>query len=439
VLAITLAALVLRAVLAFVVYPGLGFSSDMDAFLRWIRGLDERGPAGFYAADRGANYPPVGLLALWAMRPLADAVGPLVGYTPAEAVVGLVKLPGILGEVGCVPLAAALATRLRDRRAGLVAAVLVACTPVLFYTSALWGQIDGLLCFFALLALWLLVARAPELACVAAVAAYLVKPQGIVVSLVVGAAILGRYRGRPGRVVSSALTGFVATVAALAPFDYEALAPAGVRSLPLLGDLTGFLWQSIGTGGWFPFLTVNAYNVWALPGTPSLAESIGTGRGVWNADAVRWAGLPASVWGLLALLVALGLVVAGLLRRQDDLAVVLGFVVASYALFGLPTRVHERYLVPAFAAGAVLAATHLGKLLAFLLAASLNLVNLHAVLANRLIMAVNNGDGTATVFGSTQVVAIPGRGAAPPPQPPSGGGGPAPSGEIEAGNISLPG
>ena len=113
VLAITLAALVLRAVLAFVVYPGLGFSSDMDAFLRWIRGLDERGPAGFYAADRGANYPPVGLLALWAMRPLADAVGPLVGYTPAEAVVGLVKLPGILGEVGCVPLAAALATRLR--------------------------------------------------------------------------------------------------------------------------------------------------------------------------------------------------------------------------------------------------------------------------------------------------------------------------------------
>ena len=129
-------------------------------------------------------------------------------------------------------------------------------------------------------------------------------------------------------------------------------------------------------------LTANAYNAWALVGGASLASVIGGSGGSWIADSLTVvAGLSAVTVGA-ALLALTGLLVAGgLLIRDDRLAIVLGFAVAAFAFYALPTRVHERYLFPFFAPAALLAAGSLSAGLGYLGLGALNAVNLHAVLA----------------------------------------------------------
>jgi len=91
--------------------------------------------------------------------------------------------------------------------------------------------------------------------------------------------------------------------------------------------------------------------------------------------------VPAATIGTVLLGAVALLVAAGLLRRDGVLAIVVGFTVVAFAFYALPTRVHERYLFPAFASGAVLASVALIGVAGYAVTGLLNAVNLHAVLA----------------------------------------------------------
>lgn len=93
-----------------------------------------------------------------------------------------------------------------------------------------------------------------------------------------------------------------------------------------------------------------------------------------------------------ALLVAVGLLVAGgLLLRDGTTPILLGFTILALAFFVLPTRVHERYLFPFFATGAILAAPGLLRMAGLAVVAALNTINLHAVLAGDLFIGPGRG------------------------------------------------
>ena len=58
----------------------------------------------------------------------------------------------------------------------------------------------------------------------------------------------------------------------------------------------------------------------------------------------------------------------------------IGLTILAIAFFVVPTRVHERYLFPFFALGAILAATSFRWRLAYFVLALANFANLYAVL-----------------------------------------------------------
>ncbi|MBA3958880.1 MAG: phospholipid carrier-dependent glycosyltransferase, partial [Chloroflexi bacterium] len=122
-----------------------------------------------------------------------------------------------------------------------------------------------------------------------------------------------------------------------------------------------------------------AYNPWALVGaggTPPLASS-----GLWSEDTVPFLGpLPGVFIG--ALLVGGGylLGLGRLLRRADRWSIVLVTVFLSLCFFILPTRVHERYLFPAFALLPLLAAAQGKWRWATVALAAGSFMNLHAIL-----------------------------------------------------------
>jgi hypothetical protein len=444
VLALLALALSLRVVLAFAIFPMQGYASDLGLFWQWARALAATGPGTFYASTGSADYPPAYLYVLW-----------LLGLAGEPS---LLKVPPILADLGVAAIAYALAGRWRGRRTGLVAAALFLFLPVSWYDSALWGQVDAVGTLVAMAALLLLVDGWSEAALATAVLSVLVKPQyaitlGVVIPVLVrrhllrpgsgpvprlgrrlsrlDAALGGLLRDQgPRRLVSSAVAAGLVALAVILPFDLAIYAPVSLADLPVIAQVAGLAGLFGRLGSEYQVLSANAFNPWALVGDPSLASVMGGGVGSWLADSLPvLGGIPAMTVGA-ALLVAVGAaVVLGLLVHDGIGPTLLGFTILALAFFVVPTRVHERYLFPFFATGAVLAAPSILAGLALAGAALLNAVNLHAVLAGGLSVA---GSGRGPGGGS--LGGFVGRGAV------GGAGGPEAFGGSGGGftSISLP-
>jgi hypothetical protein len=410
VLALLSLGLAARFVLAFVLFPMQGYTGDLGLFWSWAQSLAAHGPTTFYASTSSANYPPGYLYVLWAL----GAIG-----NPA-----LLKVPPMLADIAIGAMVYALASRWRGQRAGLVAATLFLFLPVSWYDSALWGQVDAVGTALALGALVLLLDGWSEAALTTAVLAVLVKPQYAIVLAVVVPVLVRRHLVRAGsgprprmgrlaqrldralggllsdqgprRLASSGIVAALVGLLVILPFDLVTYAPASLADVPVISSIAGLIGLFGRLGNEFTVLTANAYNPWSLVGSPSLATVAATGSGNWIADSLPvLGGIPAVVLGG-AILAGVGLlVVVGLLLRDGTVPILLGFTLLALAFFVAPTRVHERYLFPFFAAGAVLAAPTIASGLGYAAAALLNTANLHAVLTGSL----HASSGGASGFG----------------------------------------
>jgi hypothetical protein len=420
------AGLAFRLGLVYIIFPGAGFSSDLGLFEGWASTLASSGPGTFYASAASANYPPGYLWVLWLLGSVGNVIGGMLGTSEATATASLLKLPAVAADLAIAWLVAGAAGRWFGGRAGLVAAAIYLFVPVTWYDSALWGQVDAVGALVMLAAALLLVAGWSELALTAAVLATLVKPQDAIVLAIVipvlvrrhlirigsgpvpafgpllwrldravGGSLGGLVRDQgPRRLASSAVLAGVVGLAVIWPFDLQRFAPASLADLPAIGQVAGLIGLFVRAGGEFSVLTANAYNAWALVGPTPLASAIGAGGGSWTPDSlVVLAGLPAVAVGA-GLLAGIGLLVSGgLLVRDGRLPILLGLAVLAFAFYAVPTRVHERYLVPFFAVGAILAAGSIRAVIAYTAIGVLNAINLHAVLAAPLRIGTGSGGG----------------------------------------------
>ena len=153
---------------------------------------------------------------------------------------------------------------------------------------------------------------------------------------------------------------------------------------------SGLLEQIAKAAGGYPYLTVNAYNLWAIvPGDTgnSLATSsawicdfVGSVRAVRLPAAQRSAGIPAVLIGTMLLLASIVLVLWIVARRPDRLTVLVGLAVLALAFFVVPTRVHERYGYPFFAVGVILAAVSWRWRWAYVALTAATFANMYVVL-----------------------------------------------------------
>ncbi len=405
-LAVLAAGLIVRLLLVLVVYPAQGYSGDMSLFLQWGRELLANGPGAFYAADSNANYPPLAILLLAGLQEISTLLAPLFGTTSGHLAAVLLKVPSVLADVATAWIIAWTARRRAGVWAAVVAAAVYLVLPAIWIDSALWGQLDSILVLGSMAALALLVAERNLLATVVAIATLLCKPQGIVIALVVVTVVVVRSlrrddgRRHVGRMFVTGAVALTELCAIVVPFDYEHLASTGLASIPIVGDIAGFVAQSTGSAGLYPVLSANAFNIWAVIGSPSLAATMGSGTSTWLQDSMTVAGVSANVIGSAGLLVVLVAVLAGLIVRSDGFAVVFGYTVLAAAFFAFPTRVHERYLIPVFAAAAVLAAGFVWRMLVVVFIGVCNAANLVAVLAGGVRSSVqSSGSGTAGTGG----------------------------------------
>ncbi len=386
--------LALRLILAYLL-PGSGFGGDLASFRFWASWLGQHGPTGFYAQEFFHDYTPGYLYVLW----LVGAVGGALG-----GIGDLIKVPPILADLAIGYLVWSMVRELGGRdRLALLGAAVVMVNPIFWFDSVVWGQVDSVGVVFLLLGLRSLWRDRPERAAIFTVLAAIVKPQlGILVPLVAVVTIRralwpadGRNgqsgagwearTGHPSRILTTAAAGFLTAVVLCVPFGLTVLdltaTPPFFRS--------GLIDQIVLAGGGYPYLTVNAYNVWAL--VPSDLGASLAGSGQWVCDVVLTAGrcgagvavfglVPAIVVGAGLLLVAIGGVLWVAARRPDRLTLIVALAVVAFAFFALPTRVHERYGFPFFAIGAILFAVSVRWRVAYVGLSIATFANMYVVL-----------------------------------------------------------
>ncbi len=443
----------LRLIIAYLL-PGSGFANDLASFRGWANDLFTNGLFGFYQRPGFHDYTPGYLYYLWVLGGLARTFPTL----------DLVKMPAILSDLAIGWLIWSMILELGGgRRAALSGAALYLFVPITWFDSVVWGQVDSVGIVFLLLSVRALWRDRPELASVFAVVAALIKPQLGIIIFVAAAVLLRRYlvdplmqataegpagerpagegpaaagesprtappteAGEPARPDGPGPAWLSSTRGPLrlATSAVAGLATAVGLSLPFGLGLPGLIDQVFKTAGGYPYITVNAYNPWALVerGGAGLAAT-----GQWLCDAVtgtaadtscppgsqlQVAGMPALVVGGLLMALVLAAILVVVMWRPDRQTILVGLAVLALALFVVPTRVHERYLFPFFAVGAILAAVSLRWRAAFAIVALANFLNLYGVLTTpyfhnpRISDWLGIGDLVRSRFGVTAVALL---------------------------------
>ena len=406
--------LALRLIIAYVWLPGSGFGTDVRSFQAWAGILAEVGPGRLYEST-WVDYTPGYLYVLWLVGIVGNAIG---------GIGDLIKFPPILADVAIGYLAWSMTRELGARHGvALLAALLFVLNPVSWFDTAVWGQVDSFGVVFLLLSLRELWRDRPERAAILAVVAMVIKPQlGILAPLVAVVTIrralwpVGGYgddappdpaeprtdvvgrlldweraTARPIRIVTTGVAAFVTAVVLSFPFGLSV-----VEVTPEAPFVRSELLEQVGVAaGGYPYVTVNAYNPWALvPGD--------TGRtlahdGVWMCDApgippndgggdrcsagtASFGPIPAVAVGTLLLLVSIAGALWFAARHPDRRTLLVVLAVLAMAFFVVPTRVHERYMFPFFALGAILAAVSVRWRIAYVLLSAATFANMYVVL-----------------------------------------------------------
>ncbi|HUQ79242.1 MAG TPA: phospholipid carrier-dependent glycosyltransferase [Patescibacteria group bacterium] len=411
IVAVLVLGLAFRLIIAQV-NPGSGFKVDLDSFQGWASSLARDGLGGFYERDFFHDYTPGYLYVLYLVGLVGQAVG---------GIGDLIKIPPILADVGLGWLVWSMSRELgASRRAALIGGALVVVNPVTWFDSVLWGQVDSVGVLFLLLGLRELWRDHPERSAILTVIAALIKPQlailGPILAVVTirralrppaptdpaaettvapgGAGFLERVRaweGRtahPVRILTTGAAGFLTAVVLCFPFGLSVVEPGQDGEV----FQSGLIEQVFKTAGGYPYASVNAYNPWAL------AEIGGNGvavNGGWACDTViesPAAGgvqcplgvtigpVPAVFVGAALLAAAFVVVCLFVAWRPTPLPLLVGLTILSIAFFILPTRVHERYLFPYVALGAILAAISVRWRVGYLVLSLTMFLNMYVVL-----------------------------------------------------------
>jgi len=391
--------------------PGSGFRVDLASFQFWAGNLADQGPHGFYERPFFHDYTPGYLYGLW----LVGLVGKVTGN-----IGDLIKIPPILADVGIGWLVWSMVRELGGgRRAALIGAALVVANPVSWFDSILWGQVDSFGVVFLLLGIRELWRDRPERAAIFTVIAALVKPQLAILVPIVAVVTIRRAfwpvnrevdepgtrfadepgvparirawerrTDRPLRIVTTGVAGFLTAVVLCFPFGLSVIEP-GTGGAPLQ---SGLLYEMFNTAGEYPYASVNAYNPWALA---SVDGSGVAANGSWACDsvilnpaagsafcprAVMIGPFPAVIVGSALLIAAFVIVSLLVARRPSPIVILTGVTILTIAFFILPTRVHERYLFPFIAVGAILAAVSLRWRVAYAVLSLTTFMNMYVVL-----------------------------------------------------------
>ena len=391
--------LAIRLILLYLL-PGSGFGPDLASFRFWANDLATNGLNGFYERDFFHDYTPGYLYVLWVVGTVGKALG---------GIGDLIKIPPVIADVALAYLSWSMLRELGVRhRLAVLAALVVMLNPIFWFDNVLWGQVDSFGLVFLVLGLRSLWRDQPERAAIFGVIAAVIKPQlGILLPVIAVVTIRRALRpvpkdpasisavdpirrleaqtGHPIRILTTVAAGYLTALVLCLPFGLTVLQFS--PTAPFFDS--GLLEQIVLAGGGYPYLTVNAYNAWAL--VPSdLGVSLATSS-QWVCDTtatpadlcgygvVQFGAVPAILIGAMLLIVVIVTVLWAIWRNPDRLTITVGLAIIALAFFMAPTRVHERYGFPFFALGALLFAISPRWRLAYVVLSIATFANMYVV------------------------------------------------------------
>jgi Gpi18-like mannosyltransferase len=338
---VLLAGLVVRLALAGID----GFGVDMGTFQSWSMRLADAHPWNFYSEDFFTDYAPGYMYILW----LIGEIHQVVGFTP-EQYEYVLKLPAIVADLASAYLIY-LMLKDKDSWVRVGAAALYLFLPITLFIGALWGQVDSILAFFLLLSVYYIGKDKPVAGAVAFTIGFLIKPQAVAALPFLAFWILRDYfprfqgEGSERRIhVPRELVMCIAVplgVLLLLIFPFFTYEPW--KLLSELYDSTNVANYRVNSF-W-------AYNFWMIGGLFDMGfkcDLASACEGEGAATATEFLGIATRYWSLIMFATAIGLVIFTMRKARGTGFLALGVALSMLAFYMFLTRMHERYVFPAF-------------------------------------------------------------------------------------------
>jgi Gpi18-like mannosyltransferase len=310
--------LVLAVALRAVLLPTVGLRSDLNIFATWTHWIATNPLGAAYRIDLA--FPPVMAYVFWALGVVQPAFRTATDATDQVVRIAL-KVPAVLADAGLV---AGVAYLLRGQpRWGIAAALGVALSPVVIYSSAWWGQFESVYVLAGLAAAILAIGGRPYLAAVALGVALMAKPQAAAFVPPFAAWMVARHGWRRGAKIGL-VVGATAAILWL-PFLADGGPAAYLRTL-------GRVQTEI-----FAFLSLRAWNPWWI-----VQASLGGGDFVGDGGAILGP-LSSRIVGYVLVAIIEMAVVRMVFRSPTNRTLLLGLAASVLVCFELLTSVHERY------------------------------------------------------------------------------------------------
>jgi len=312
-----LGVLLFSFVIRFSLFCVDGYEVDLTTFYAWFCNAVEYGPQDFYAMT-WCDYPPFNVYIFL----IFGHLGKWLSLFGKNSMVYIVKLPSNLFDIATSFLIFNFLRRKINGDSALAITSLYAFNPATIFNTSIWGQYDAIYTFFLIVSLLSIIDSKLRLSVVALTIGILTKPQSIALAPLIGFLIVEKYRwkGMVKAVLVSVSTLFILII----PFRW--------------GNPLDFLLKIYLQGyDTYSFNSINAFNVWAL-------------AGFWKADTepfLFFLNFFAIGWIMFGALAIFSLYAVHKGNQQEAILIFSAFVLLV-GFFMLPTRIHERYLFPAF-------------------------------------------------------------------------------------------
>jgi|GEM_PF-1617115 len=289
---------------------------DMGGYLAWSRHLAEKGFSDFYETWH-VVYPPAYMYLLW----ISGKIASLFDF-PLKFHEVLIKFWSILAEIIGAYLIFQIGKRQKREKLGIFLALAYAFNPAVFFNSSFWGQFDSLVATLMFASVYFFDIKKPLWGIGTFIVSCLVKQQSLILAPVLAILFLREFSWKKF---------FLAILLVLNIYFLIVLPFSSGRSIWWVFPHT------LKMAGDYPYATVNAFNFWMLVG------------GQTTHDKESFFGLSYFLWGIIFILIIESIACFLIWRkREDPFWLYFSCLFVCYGFFIFGTRMHERYLLPAF-------------------------------------------------------------------------------------------
>lgn len=291
-----------------------GHTTDMNCFNGWSNMIFQDGISNFYSSDAFTDYPPGYMYVLYVIGEIRSILNPSDG-----ALWLLLKTPAIICDIVTGVLIYKIAKKkFGDGISAAIAGVYL-FNPAVILNSSLWGQVDSVYTLFVVWMIYLLSKKDTIKSYFVFAICIFIKPQAFMfMPLIIFGIIENIFIPKFDRVkfVKNLLCGL------------GAIAMIFILALPFgLGNVIEQYKETLSS---YPYLTVNAFNLWGALGQ-------------------NWTKLsPAmSVINYIILALVVAYTVYVFFKTKNEGKYYFAGAILSFATFMLSTKMHDRYAFPA--------------------------------------------------------------------------------------------